>query len=469
MHTTALIVLTAALAGVSPAEPTGWLGDGTGHFVGASVPKGWSPDKPGGWKTTLPAWSNASPIVVGDRVFVTVEPLSVACVSAKTGKVLWSREVTYLDTVGAADRDRVAAEQAEVASLATELKAKERSLNKLKRAMRKARGASDARARSEALLAEIGPLKERLDGFAHLRPPEPIDIMGTAPSTPVSDGRSVYALLGNGVVASLSLDGKIQWARHLGRPSQRMRGFHKGQTASPQLVAGVLIVPLNHLTGVNPKTGDVVWKRAEPYIDFGAPRPMTIDGVAMVVTPLGEVVRVTDGKLLASEIGGNVHFVSPITNGRRVFFVGATTDPDFQERTAVAIDLKGTPDALSPRVAWRTALSKEKTYATPLLHEGLIYTVGIRGSLVVVEARTGKVIYDRVAPLGTGDVMPSPVTAGGEVVLMGSTGELVVIRAGRSYEVLFQSKLGESRSTPTLVGKRMYVRDLDRLWAISAP
>ena len=95
--------------------------------------------------------------------------------------------------------------------------------------------------------------------------------------------------------------------------------------------------------------------------------------------------------------------------------------------------------------------------------------VGIRGSLVVVEARTGKVIYDRVAPLGTGDVMPSPVTAGGEVVLMGSTGELVVIRAGRSYEVLFQSKLGESRSTPTLVGKRMYVRDLDRLWAISAP
>ena len=264
MPTTVALLITAIVA----AAPTGWLGDGTGHFEG-SVPTGWSADAPGGWVTSLSDWSNASPVVVGEKVCVTIEPLSVVCLSTATGKQLWSHEVTYLDTVVAADRPRVAAEQAEAQRLAEALRSKERELNKLKRAMRKARGSGDARARSEALVAEIGPLKEQLDRFAYLRPPDPIDIMGTAPSTPLTDGSALYVLMGNGVAASLTLDGAVRWARHLGRPAQRMRGFHKGQAASPLLVNGVLVAPLNHLTGLDPATGKVLWTRAEPYLDFG--------------------------------------------------------------------------------------------------------------------------------------------------------------------------------------------------------
>ncbi|MDP6943466.1 MAG: PQQ-binding-like beta-propeller repeat protein [Myxococcota bacterium] len=469
MHTAALIGLAVMLVGASPTAPAGWLGDGTGHFAGTSVPKGWSAAKPGGWSTRMPAWGNASPVVVGDRIVVTAEPLSVVCVSASKGKILWTHEVSYLDTVGPADRARVKRDQADAARTVESLRVKERALNKLKRAMRKARGSKDARARTEALLAEIGPLKARLDRYAHLRPPEPIDIMGTAPSTPVSDGRAIYALMGNGVVVSLTLEGAVRWAHHLGAPTQRMRGFHKGQTASPQLIDGVLVVALNHLTGLDPKTGAVKWQRPESYADFGAPRPMRIDGVSLVVTPLGDVIRVSDGVRIAHDIGGNIYFVSPLTDGRRVYFVGATTDPDLHERTALAIDLEGPLSALRTRRVWRTSLPKEKTYATPLLHQGLIYTVGIRGSLVVLEAATGKVVYDTVLPLGLGDVMPSPVIAGDEIVFAGGSGEVVVIRAGRRHEVLFQSKLGEMRATPALVGGRLYVRSLDRLWSLTAP
>jgi outer membrane protein assembly factor BamB len=417
----------------------------------------------------MPAWSNASPVVVGDRIVVTVEPLTVLCVSAKTGKTLWSHAVSYLDTVGDAERARVTKDRAEAARVASALKSKERALNKLNRAMRKARGRQDAVARSQALLAEIGPLKEQLDTYAHLRPPEPIDVMGTAPSTPVSDGAHVYALLGNGVVASFTLDGALRWAKHLGHPSQRMRGFQKGQTASPLLVDGVLVVALNHLVGLDPRTGEERWRRSEPYLDFGPPRATTIDGTALVVTPMGEVVRVSDGALLASNLGASVYFVSPLTQGRRVYFVGATTDPDLQERTAVAVDLSGPVSSLKATEVWRRTLPREKTYATPLLHGGLIYALGIRGSLVVLDADNGQVVYEAVVPLGHGDVMPSPVISGDRLVMMGGSGEVVIARAGRRYEALYQAQLGETRATPALVGGRIIVRDLDRLWSLTAP
>ncbi|MGB0590538.1 MAG: PQQ-binding-like beta-propeller repeat protein [Myxococcota bacterium] len=463
----ALWVLSASAAAAS--GPIGWLGDGSGTFSAGTVPTGWTSSAPGGWSVKMPAWSNASPVVVGDRIIVTAEPLTVLCVSAKTGKTLWSHDVSYLDTVGDAERARVTQERAEAARVAAALRAKERELNKLKRAMRKARGSQDAAARSQALLAEIGPLKEQLDGYAHLRPPEPIDVMGTAPSTPVSDGTSVYALLGNGVLASFSLDGALRWATHLGHPTQRMRGFHKGQTASPLLVDGVLVVALNHLIGIDPATGAERWRRSESYLDFGPPRATTIDGVALVVTPMGEVVRVADGALLADNLGASVYFVSPLTQGRRVYFVGATTDPDLQERTAVAYELSGPLSGLRANEVWRRGLPREKTYATPLLHDGLIYALGIRGSLVVLDASSGQLVYETVVPLGHGDVMPSPVVSGDRLVMMGGSGEVVIARTGRSYQPLYQAKLGEMRATPALVDGRIIVRDLDRLWSLTAP
>jgi outer membrane protein assembly factor BamB len=474
MHSWALIGFIAGLIALSPAADAapasvGWLGDGSGAFSGGTVPTGWTSASPGGWSVEMPTWSNASPVVVGDRIIVTAEPMTVLCVSAKTGKTLWSHAVTYLDTVSDSERPQAKREHSEAARVAKVLKAKELELNKLKRTMRKARGGKAAAQRSQALLAEIGPLKEQHDSYAHLRPPTPIDVMGTAPSTPVSDGAYVYALLGNGVVASFTLDGALRWAKHLGLPTQRMRGFHKGQTASPLLVDGVLVVALNHLIGLDPQTGAERWRRSEPYLDFGPPRATTIDGVALVVTPMGEVVRVSDGALLASNIGVSVYFVSPLTQGRRVYFVGATTDPDLQERTAVALNLSGPLSALKVTEVWRRALVREKTYATPLLHDGLIYALGIRGSLVVLEAESGRVVYETVVPLGHGDVMPSPVISGDRLVMMGGSGEVVIARAGRRYEALHQAHLGESRATPALVDGRIIVRDLERLWSLTSP
>ena len=83
-------------------RPAGLQGDGSGHFPGASPVAEW--DFRTGrnivWRCRLPGWGYSSPILVGDRVFVTVDWSKLICVDARTGKILWARDNETFDLVG---------------------------------------------------------------------------------------------------------------------------------------------------------------------------------------------------------------------------------------------------------------------------------------------------------------------------------------------------------------------------------
>ena len=78
MRTLGVLFTMLALAGHAgvAAEPTavGWRGDGTGVYPDARPPVKWSATENVLWKTPMPGKSNASPILVGDRIFVCSEP-----------------------------------------------------------------------------------------------------------------------------------------------------------------------------------------------------------------------------------------------------------------------------------------------------------------------------------------------------------------------------------------------------------
>ncbi len=78
----------------TPERPTGLRGDGTGHFVAADPPTQW--DWRTGenlvWQVKLPNWGYSSPIVVGDKVFVTADWNRLLCYDARDGELLWERE-----------------------------------------------------------------------------------------------------------------------------------------------------------------------------------------------------------------------------------------------------------------------------------------------------------------------------------------------------------------------------------------
>lgn len=86
------IVLCGVLgAGAAGAEPVGWRSNGGGTFPEANPPLHWSATSNVVWKTRLPGWSNASPILVGERVFVCAEPDTLLCLDKKTGEILWQK------------------------------------------------------------------------------------------------------------------------------------------------------------------------------------------------------------------------------------------------------------------------------------------------------------------------------------------------------------------------------------------
>ncbi|MCX7590997.1 MAG: PQQ-binding-like beta-propeller repeat protein, partial [Kiritimatiellae bacterium] len=79
------------------AEITGWRGNGMGCYPNAEPPTEWGPDKNIIWSTNLPSWGNATPVIVGDRIFITSEPTDLLCLQRSDGKILWQARNTYFE------------------------------------------------------------------------------------------------------------------------------------------------------------------------------------------------------------------------------------------------------------------------------------------------------------------------------------------------------------------------------------
>ena len=151
------VMLAASAPVVVGQDAAGWRRNGTGVFPKASPVTEWGLDRNVVWATPMPNWGNASPVAVGDRVFVCAEPDTLICVDAATGKILWQKANGY-----------------EEATAGTEIEQPER------------------------------PPTHASNGYSS--------------PTPVSDGRQVYVLTGLGTAASYSLTGERRWIRLLGRP-----------------------------------------------------------------------------------------------------------------------------------------------------------------------------------------------------------------------------------------------------------
>ena len=123
-----LLVLTAASAWAAeeiaalptPEHPAGWRNDGTGHYPGVTPPTKWSQTATNGtydcqniaWKVRLPSHSSSSPLVVGNRIYVTGNPgggnspMDLLCLDHRDGRVLWMKTLTYCNTISDADKKK---------------------------------------------------------------------------------------------------------------------------------------------------------------------------------------------------------------------------------------------------------------------------------------------------------------------------------------------------------------------------
>ena len=84
----------------------------------------------------------------------------------------------------------------------------------------------------------------------------------------------------------------------------------------------------------------------------------------------------------------------------------------------------------------------------------------------VLDAKTGKIIYEKKLDQLKATTYPSPVLAGNYVLLSDEKGTTIVLEAGREYKETAVNVLEPFRSSPIFIGNRMYVRTLKSLYCI---
>jgi hypothetical protein len=447
------IGLWACLAGAAlAADPVGWRTDATGRYPDAKPVLEWSTTKHVLWKMKTPSWSNATPVLAGEYLFITAEPTTLVCVRATDGEILWQKTNTYADLLGP---EGWAAEQENLAK-AKQLRGQ---IGKLRREERKVRRAMRKKPKDAALKKKLGDLrkqaaelgKELAKVDTYLRP-STHKTNGYASCTPVVDGRRVYVLFGTGVAACYDLDGTRRWITLVEKPTA---GW--GHSSSPVLAGDTLVAMVRSLIGLDKTTGKVLWQTPAKSA-WGSPVVTRVGNVDVVVTPNGDVVRARDGEALARKLS-RLTYCAPIVHDGVAYFI---------EHGGRAVKLSPAPDAgVKTEPLWTTKPKKDRYYASPVLHEGLLYAINQKTHFSVIDAKDGKVVHEKRLNFGKkGQAYQSVVLAGDHLFLSREDGTTAVLSPGREPKVVAENPFETFRGSIVCDGDRFYIRGVKHLYCI---
>ncbi|MCZ7644103.1 MAG: PQQ-like beta-propeller repeat protein [Planctomycetota bacterium] len=456
MRAAALSALVALGCGTLSAETVGWRTNWTGSYPQADPPTQWGPDKGVVWKCAMPNWSNASPVIVGDKLFVTAEPDVLICVSKADGKILWQKANPSLDALPEAERAATQKALDEAKGLLGERDHLEKEARGLQR---KARNDPAAKTQLDELQKKLGDLNGKLKPVEAFLLPRTHGDNGYSSPVPVCDGKLVGCLFGVGTVAVFDLEGNRKWIKALGRPHHDW-----GTSTSPILSGGKLIVHYaNQLIGFDPETGTEAWKTPLGSC-WATPTPLTLGGTDLIVTARGEFVRSSDGKVLAKGLSRNEYNGALIVDGIAYFID--------ESNGAKALQLPATAaEPFQPKELWATPVKKERYYASPVHHDGLLYAITRYGFMTILDAKTGAEVAtkDFKADGGSGQPFyPSICIAGKYLVFASEHGKTFVLEPGKEFKEVSRNDLEPTKATPVFEGNKIYLRGKSNLYCLGA-
>jgi len=279
---------------------------------------------------------------------------------------------------------------------------------------------------------------------------------GMAAATPVSDGTAVYAVFANGIVRAVDLGGKSKWIAFI----DAKQNTAYGRSSSPILTAVCLIVHMTNLYAFDPASGKQLWVNTESRCAYGTPAGLRLGNVDLIVTPAGDVVRADDGKTVNSQIGASSN-TSPVVQDGLIHF---------GEKDVRAIRLGA---EFKDESVWNGEIASE-VFGSPLLHEGLMFTVSGKGELFAFDARkkgSAEPVIDARQLFGEPGAEPvaygSLTLAGRHLFLHSNQGETIVLEATREARVVAKNKLQDgSGASPVFSGADLFLRDGEKLYCI---
>jgi len=424
----AVVILTLAIAGPLTANWPQWRGP---LFTGASpdardLPVKWSETENVLWRTKLPSWSAATPIIWNDTIFVTSAEEGFATLGSRQGADGSAHDKIFLIAVSRKDGKVLWRNQID-------------SGNRL---FRKQNSAS--------------------------------------PSA-ITDGRHVWIMTGNGKFACFTFDGKEVWKRDIQADYGRF-GLNHGYASTPLLHKGKLYVQVLHgmkttdpsyVFAVEPSTGKTIWKVERPTDairespdNYATPQIAVVKGQEQLIISGGDYATghsLEDGRELW-RMGGfnptnnpmNRTIASSLVIGDLVF------TPSTRGRPFIAFRAGGTGTITGKNEVWTNNLGAD--VPTPATDGKYIYVLVDNGVMNCLEAETGKVVYQGQR-LELGTYSASPLLADGKIYCTNEEGNTTVIQAGPKFEVLAVNKLdNHTLASPVAAGNQIFLRTADYLY-----
>lgn len=417
-----------------------------------SVPTTWSETENLKWKVSLPGPGSSSPIVVGDKVFVTCwsgygvdrgtpgnqEDLKrhLFCLDRNTGKTIWSKEVAaYL------------------------------------------------------------PEDEYGGMFAE---------HGYASHTPVSDGENVYVFFGKTGALAFDLSGQQLWQRNCGTESGDKNW---GSSSSPILYKDLVIIPATAeseaVVALNKKTGEEVWRQEASGFrgTWGSPILVKIDDSRTDLV-LGVPYEIwgfnpETGKLRwFTECPVGSSFCSSLVADGQVIY-GGETGPG--GGGSIAVKAGGTGDVKANNILWTNG--EAGRICTPIVHDDRFYYFS--GTIAnCLNASNGERVYQTrlsgggsAAPPAAGEGRPpggggpgggrgfgggrggmggqnyaSPILADGKIYFQTRSGGMYVIKTGDKFEQLALNKVTSDNedfsATPAVSNGELFIRSSKYVYCV---
>jgi outer membrane protein assembly factor BamB len=305
----------------------------------------------------------------------------------------------------------------------------------------------------------------------------------SASPSPITDGRNVWIMTGNGKLSCFTMDGKEVWKRDIQAEYGKF-GLNHGYASTPLLHKDRLYLQVLHgmhtdepayVFAADKNTGKTLWKvdrptdaKLESPDNYATPQLVTVGGRLQLVISGADYVTGHDidtGKELW-RIGGfnptdnraNRTIASSIVIGSNVFTTSTRGRPFIGFRAGGSGDITGKNEL------WTNNLGSD--VPTPTTDGKYIYVLVDNGIMNCIEAESGKVVYQGKR-IENGTYSASPLLADGKIYCISEEGTTTVLKAGPEFEVLGVSKLDSlTLASPVAVGNQLFIRTADHLYCI---
>ncbi len=425
----------AAAAGGAPDGWASWRGPNNNGMARGDAPVQWSDTERVAWKAHVPGRGHSSPVVWGDRIFVTT--------AVPTG-------------AKPAGGDAAPAQEAP--------------------ARRGGFGASGPQTEQRFMLLAYDRKSGKLlwEKVARVATPHEgyhARYGSFASNSPVADSSHVIAFFGSRGVYCYTHDGQLVWEKDFGIQMRMHMAF--GEGSAPALDGNTLVLLFDHegdsfLVALDKNTGRELWRTPRPPgTSWSTPLVASVGGRKQVIVSATKFVGGYDletGKLIwqATGLGRNVIPAPVVSDGIAVVMSG------FQQPNLLAIRLGGEGDLTgSDAILWQNQRGNSYT-PSPVLHDGKLFFVTDNGLLSCFDFKTGKPHYVQERLPKAYSFKASPVGASGRLYLPAENGDVVVVRMGEKLEVLATNTLADQMfvASPAILDGEIYLRGPNTLFCI---